>query len=135
MKFCSCGLSVKRTPSRAVWCAVANACQTESSSIGRPSPFDPGTSTTIARSALVPGGVHKRNSALSKFSPGGRVSSKTFVVWPTAGIASVTANNPPTHPRIHPPTLLIASLRKKLPCGLDGKRNDQYADSKGDGGQ
>ena len=61
----SCGLSVKRQATIASLCFVANSCQNASSAIGRPSPFEPGTSTSVASSVAAPVGTHSRNSALS----------------------------------------------------------------------
>src|SRR5215831_17348827 len=75
MKLCSCGLSVKRTPTKASLFFVAKSCHPASSAIGRPSPFEPGTRMTTARTLETSPGSHRRNSALSKLLPGGTVSS------------------------------------------------------------
>ena len=82
----SCGLSVNLHPSSATAFFAANSCQNASSAIGLPSPFDPGTSTTMPRREAVSLGVQNLNSALSKLAPGGTVSSR---VWAWGDVRTV----------------------------------------------
>src|SRR5262249_41125620 len=91
MKDWSCGLSVKRQATMARRWRAANSCQKGSSAIGRPSPFDPGTSTSTAWTVLVDDGYQRRNSALSKLAPGSMAMS---IVAPAAAWVVAAAEAP-----------------------------------------
>src|SRR5581483_4564437 len=116
MNIWSCGLSVRRTPTRPTCCFVANCCQKGSSTCPRPSPFEPGTRIASARTGPAVSGSHSRNSALSKFAPGAMVSSK---------LAAAAEPQPQTRQKTQNTIALMALLRCEREVDIAGTQAER----------